>query len=186
MYTIIAVILVALVVVGSGSAVISAYNRLVFVKNNVGKAFANIDILLKQRADEIPELVKVLKESMRFEESTLSNLTKLRTQYLNAQSSDEKIEAANGMEKQLKTIIATAENYPELKTTANFGLLQTRVSQIEDAIADRREYYNESVNLYNIGIEQFPDIILAKMMGYAEKPMLRVTEQEKNYNGITF
>ena len=156
------------------------------LNNNVDKSFVNIDVLLKQRADEIPNLVKVVKESMRFEESLLTKLTDLRTQYLNANSAEEKVELSNQMQTQLKSIFAVAENYPDIKTSQNFLSLQSRVSQIEDAIADRREFYNESVTMYNIGIEEFPNLILAKIMLYGKKQLLQISEQEKKYDGITF
>lgn len=186
MYTIIAIVIAVLILIGLSSTIISIYNRLVMLKNNVAKAFGNIDILLKQRADEIPNLIKVLKESMRFEESMLSDLTRLRTEFLNTGSPDEKVGISNEMEKQMKTIFAVAENYPDLKSNSNLMALQTRVSQIEDAIADRREFYNESVNMYNIGIQEFPNFIFAKMMNFTEKNLLQISEQEKRYDGIAF
>lgn len=186
MNTIISYSILGLLAFGLISVVIAAYNRLVMIKFNVNKAFANIDILLKQRSDEIPNLVKVAKESMNYEESVLTKLTTLRTVYLNSTDNNEKIAASNEINKVVKSIFAVSESYPELKTNNNFVLLQQRVSGIEDAIADRREFYNESVNMYNIGIHEFPDLILAKILVYKEKALLNVTEEEKKYNGIQF
>lgn len=186
MFKVIALIIVVLVVMGLANTIVSIYNRLVMLKNNVAKSFVNIDVLLKQRADEIPNLIKVLKESMRFEESLLTRLTELRTSFLKSDRPEEKVAISNAMEKQLKTIFAVSENYPDLKTNQNFQMLQSRVSQIEDAIADRREFYNESVNMYNIGIAEFPNFILAKFANYNEKSLLQISEEEKNYDGITF
>ena len=186
MNTIISYSILALLAFGLISVIISAYNRLVLIKYNVNKAFGNIDILLKQRADEIPNLIKVAKESMNYEESVLTKLTTLRTSYLNSTNNEEKIGASNEINKLVKSIFAVSENYPELKANNNFVLLQQRVSDIEDAIADRREFYNESVNMYNIGIHEFPDLILAKILVYKEKALLNVTEEEKKYNGIQF
>ena len=186
MIQILAYVIIGLVVLGLLNVVISTYNRLVVLNNNVDKSFMNIDVLLKQRADEIPNLIKVVKESMRFEESMLTKLTELRTNFLNASSPEEKVELSNQMQNQLKSIFAVAENYPDIKTNQNFQLLQNRVSQIEDAIADRREFYNESVTMYNIGIQEFPNFILAKLMLYGKKQLLQISEQEKKYDGITF
>ena len=186
MLQIFAYIILGLVVLGLLNVVVSTYNRLVMLNNNVDKSFGNIDVLLKQRADEIPNLIKVVKESMRFEESMLTKLTELRTNFLNATSNEEKIELSNQMQTQLKSIFAVAENYPDIKTSQNFQLLQNRVSQIEDAIADRREFYNESVTMYNIGIQEFPNFILARMMLYTKKQILQISEQEKKYNGVAF
>jgi len=186
MIQIFAYVIIGLVVLGLLNVIVSTYNRLVMLKNNVDKSFVNIDVLLKQRADEIPNLIKVVKESMRFEESMLTKLTELRTNFLNANSAEEKVELSNQMQNQLKSIFAVAENYPDIKTNQNFQLLQGRVSQIEDAIADRREFYNESVTMYNIGIAEFPNLLLAKPMMYGKKQLLQISEQEKTYDGVVF
>lgn len=186
MIQIFAYVILGLVVLGLLNVVVSTYNRLIMLKNNVDKSFGNIDVLLKQRADEIPNLIKVIKESMRFEESMLTKLTELRTKFLNANSTEEKVELSNEMQMQLKSIFAVAENYPDIKTSQNFLSLQNRVSQIEDTISDRREYFNESVTMYNIGIQEFPNFILAKLMLYKEKHILQISEQEKKYDGVTF
>ena len=186
MIQILAYVIIGLVVLGLLNVLVSTYNRLVMLRNNVDKSFGNIDVLLKQRADEIPNLIKVVKESTKYEERVLTKLTDLRTQFLNANSVEEKIEISNELQHQLKSVFAMAENYPDLKANQNFQLLQTRVSQLEDAIADRRELYNESVNMYNIGIAEFPNFILAKMMLYGRKQLLQITEQEKKYDGIAF
>ena len=186
METIISYTILALIVFGLIGITVRAYNRLVMLRFNTDKAFANIDVLLKQRADEVPELVKVVKESMKYEETVLERLTKLRTDFLTAENPEEKINLSNEINKIVKSIFAVSENYPELKANNNFTLLQQRVSGIEDAISDRREFYNESVNMYNIGIHEFPDLILAGILQYKEKPLLQITEEEKRYDGIQF
>ncbi len=186
METIISYTILALIVFGLIGITVRAYNRLVMLRFNTDKAFANIDVLLKQRADEVPELVKVVKESMKYEETVLERLTKLRTDFLTAENPEEKINLSNEINKIVKSIFAVSENYPELKANNNFMLLQQRVSGIEDAISDRREFYNESVNMYNIGIHEFPDLILAGILQYKEKTLLQITEEEKRYDGIQF
>ncbi len=186
MSTILSYALIAILVIIIISSIVSMYNKLVMLKFNVEKAFANIDIILKQRADEIPEVIKVLKESMRYEESVLEKLTQLRTSFLATKSNDEKITLSNDIASTLKSVFSVSENYPDLKVNQNFLSLQARVSQIEDAISDRREYFNESINMYNIGINEFPSFILAKFLFYKEKPLLVITEEEKKYNGIQF
>jgi LemA protein len=110
----------------------------------------------------------------------------MRTRFLNTTNTEQKIELSNQMQNQMKSIFAVSENYPDLKTNQNFQLLQNRVSQIEDAIADRREFFNESVNMYNIGIGEFPNFILAKMMLYTRRQLMQISDQEKKYDGITF
>lgn len=186
MNAIISYAIIGLLAIALLSVIISAYNTLIMLKNNVNKSFFNIDVLLKQRADEIPNLIKVVKESMRYEESMLTKLTQLRTDFLNSPNSEDKLKLSNEMDKMVKSIFAVSENYPDLKANNNFVLLQQRVSGIEDAIADRREFYNESINMYNIGIAEFPPLILSKLLGYKEKQLLHISENEKKYDGIQF
>lgn len=186
MTQILAYVIIGLVVLGILNTIVSSYNQLVMLQNNVDKSFVNIDVILKQRADEIPDLIKVVKETMRYEELMLTKLTKLRTSFLNTTNSNEKIELSNQIQNQIKSIFAISENYPDLKANQNLQLLQNRISQLEDSIADRRELYNETVNMYNIGIGEFPNLILAKIMFYSRRQLLQITEQEIKYDGITF
>jgi LemA protein len=165
---------------------IGVYNKLVMLKNNFEKAFRNIDVILMQRADEVPELVKVASRFMEHETAILTNLTKLRTDFLNSKTVDDKIENANEFSKSMKTLFSVSENYPTLLSNTNFLELQKRVSQMEDKIADRREFFNDSVNLYNVGIQEFPNLFLAKMIGYQTQNLFNVSPEEKEYNGIQF
>ena len=186
MNPIIALIIIVLLVVGLISVIISSYNKLVMLRFNTDKAFANIDVLLKQRADEIPNLIKVVKEYQGYEAGVLEKLTEIRTRFLNATTTNEKVELSNQMDKAMKSVFAVSENYPNLQAAQSFTELQTRVSGLENAIADRREFFNESINMYNIGITEFPAVILSKILGYKEKALLQVTEQEKEYHGVQF
>jgi len=186
MNPIIAIVIVVLLVAGIISVVVSAYNKLVMLRFNVDKAFANIDVLLKQRADEIPNLIKVVKEYQGYEAGTLEKLTELRTRFLSTTSTNEKVELSNQMDEAMKSVFAVSENYPTLQAAQSFTELQLRVSGLENAIADRREFFNESVNMYNIGITEFPTVILSKMLGYKEKTLLQISEQEKEYHGVQF
>lgn len=110
----------------------------------------------------------------------------MRTQYINTDNKDEKIVINNDIAKAFGKIMMVAENYPDLKANNSFILLQTRVSELEDNIADRREFFNESVNMYNIGINEFPTIILSKVLNYNIKTLLEISESEKKYDGVTF
>lgn len=185
--SIIGLIIAIIVVLFLISSCINLYNKLIMLNRNIDKSFANIDVLLKQRADEIPNLVTVVKQTMNYEQDTLTKLTNLRTKYLDsASSNDEKIKISNEMSALFKNVFAVSENYPDLKANASLRELQQRVSQIEDKIADRREFFNESVNMYNIGIAEFPNVILATMMRYKQKQMLDITPKEKEYNGVQF
>jgi len=161
---------------------ISLYNHLVSVKHAVAKAWANIDVLLKQRHDELPKLVEVCKQYKQFEQSTLQKVIEARSQVQAARQKQDipALGQAEGMLRMgLGNIFAVAEAYPELKANENFMQLQTRISSLENGIADRRELYNESVNINNVQIEVFPASIIAKLFNFAEKPLLEFSSAEK-------
>ena len=161
---------------------ITVYNSLVNVKHNVAKAWANIDVLLKQRHDEIPKLVEVCKQYRQFEQETLEKVIRARSLVQDARQKQD-VGALGPAESMLRsslgTLFAVAEAYPELKTNENFMQLQTRISQLENAIADRRELYNEAVNINNVRIEQFPDAIVAKMGSFPPAKLLEFAAAEK-------
>lgn len=182
----IALIIALVLIIITLSYFIGIYNKLVMLKNNIEKAFMNIDVILMQRAQEIPELVKVASKYMDYEKSILTDLTKLRTEFLNASTIDEKIKNASEFSKATKSLFAVSEQYPELSSNNNFVELQKRVSQLEDKIADRREFFNDSVNLYNIGIQEFPNSVLAGLIGYKQRNLFNVLPEEKAYNGVQF
>lgn len=177
---IIAFVILGVIIVGIVSGGVAIYNRLVMLKYNVDKNFANIDVILKQRVDEIPNLIAVVKKTQGYEESLLNQLTELRTAFLSSRSTDEKVQLANEVGKLLNSFFAVSENYPELKAVESFRTLQLRVSDLEDMLSDRRELYNESVNMYNIGIHEMPALLFARPMGYTDKPLLHISEEEKN------
>ena len=161
--------------------IINIYNHLVRIKHNVFKAWSNIDVLLKQRHDEIPKLVETCKQYMKFEKETLEKVMQARNQVAKARESQdmESLGPAEGMLRMgLGNLFAVAEAYPELKANENFQHLQARISALESAIADRREFYNESVNINNTRIEQFPDIIIARVLNFGERDLLEFSEQE--------
>src|SRR5574340_1807499 len=146
---------------------IGLYNHLVNVKHAVAKAWANIDVLLKQRHDELPKLVEVCKQYKQFEQATLQRVIEARSQVQAARERQDiaALGQAEGMLRMgLGNIFAVAEAYPELKANEHFMQLQTRITSLENGIADRRELYNESVNIYNVGIEQFPAVLVANML----------------------
>ena len=158
------------------------YNSLVQVKHNVSKAWANIDVLLKQRHDEIPKLVEVCKQYRQFEQDTLQRVIEARSrvfQASQAQNMPALGQAEGALRAGLANLYAVAEAYPELKTNEQFMNLQTRISALENAIADRREFYNESVNINNVRIEQFPDVIIAGMFNFPPRQLLEFEEEEK-------
>ncbi len=161
---------------------IMIYNNLVQIKHNVTKAWANIDVLLKQRHDELPKLVETCKQYMKFEQDTLARVMEARSRVFTAreaQNIPQLGQAEGALRATLGNLFALAEAYPDLKTNQTFQQLQTRISGLENAIADRREFYNESVNVNNIRIEQFPDTIVAGMFGFKPAQLLEFQAGEK-------
>ncbi|HUX11052.1 MAG TPA: LemA family protein, partial [Terriglobia bacterium] len=135
---------------------VSIYNSLVRLKNDIDKAWANIDVLLKERHDELPKLIDTCKGYMQYEQKTFQLVTEARSAYQKATTVPEKAQADNMMTGALKSLFAVSENYPELKADNNFMQLQGRITELEERIADRREFFNDSVNTYNIRIQQIP------------------------------
>src|SRR5512134_1993272 len=161
---------------------IMLYNNLVQVKHNVAKAWANIDILLKQRHDELPKLVETCKQYMQFEQETLEKVMQARNQVASARESHNITalgQAEGALRMGLGNLFAVAEAYPELKTNETFQHLQARITGLENAIADRREFYNESVNVNNVRIEQVPDNIVAGMFVFKPFQLLEFQAEEK-------
>jgi LemA protein len=158
---------------------ITIYNSLVRLKNDIDKAWSNIDVLLKQRHDELPKLIETCKGYMQYEQQTLQKVIEARTAFLKAGTVPEKAQADNLMSGALKTLFAVAEKYPDLKANNNFMQLQTRISELEEKIADRREFFNDDVNTYNIRIQQLPDVFVAKMLSLQHKDLFKVTEEDR-------
>ena len=158
---------------------LTIYNGLIQVKENIKKSWANIDVLLMQRSDEIPKLVKVLKSFVKHEKKMFDSIMEARSFYLGASTVSEKADADNEMSSALKSIFALSEAYPELRSNDNFLKLQERISALENDIADRRELYNESVNNYNIRIQSLPDAFIANSMNLAAEEMFKVVEKKK-------
>ena len=175
---IIFLVLIAIVVLYG----IMIYNNLVALKHNVSKSWSNIDVLLKQRHDELPKLVEVCKQYMGYEQETLEKVMQARTAVATAREG-QNIPALGAAETQLRlglgSLFAVAEAYPDLKANTQFQHLQDRITELENSIADRREYYNESVNLNNVRIEQFPDLLIAQRFNFGAYELLEFSEQEK-------
>ena len=160
---------------------IGLYNRLVALKHRVATSWSNIDVLLKQRHDELPKLVETCKQYMQFEQETLTRVMEARARVATARESGSVGslgQAEGGLRATLGQLFAVAEAYPDLKTDQTFQQLQTRISALENAIADRREFYNESVNVNNVRIEQFPASLLAGFFGFKPAELLEFAAAE--------
>ncbi len=162
--------------------IIMLYNNLVQLKHNVSKAWSNIDVLLKQRHDELPKLVETCKQYMQFEQATLEKVMQARAGVAAAREA-RNIGALGAAETALRSglgaLFATVEAYPELKANEHFQHLIARITELENTIADRREFYNESVNLNNVRIEQFPDVVIARLFGFDTAQLLQFTAAER-------
>jgi LemA protein len=158
------------------------YNGLVALRENVRKAWANVDVLLTQRHDELPKLVETCKRYMAYEQATLERVMQARAAVFKALGSGD-VASLGAAEAQLRQglgrLFAVAENYPDLKADQGFGHLRSRISELEQAIADRRELYNEAVNLNNIRLQTFPDLLVARSFEFRPAQLLEFSEEQK-------
>ena len=167
------------VVVGVLIYLATIYNGLVALRNDIDKAWSNIDVLLKQRHDEVPRLVDVCKGYMQYERETLQSLTDARAKYATATTVDQKALASGDLSVSVQKLFAVAENYPDLKANISFLELQKRISELESQIADRREFYNDAINLFNTRIQEMPDTLLAGVMGLKPRTMFQASSAEE-------
>ncbi|HEV2173325.1 MAG TPA: LemA family protein [Nitrospira sp.] len=165
---------------------VGIYNTLVRLSNNIDKAWSNIDVILKQRHDELPKLVDVCNSYMKHERETLEGVTNARSAYSRSTSVDDKAKAENQITRALGKLFAVAEQYPDLKANQEFLNVQQRISALEDTIADRREFYNDCINVYNIRIEQIPAVWVAQQTGYRARPLLTVAPSDRQDVQLAF
>jgi LemA protein len=171
---------VLIVVVGLvGFYVVSLYNQLVRLRENVDQAAQNIDVLLKQRQDELTKLIDAAKEMMDYEEDLLTRLVEAREQAERAQTPKEEANADQQVRQAMASFRARVEDYPEISAQENLKQFQDRISDLESQISDRREFYNEAVTRYNTRIDQFPYLVFARQFGFGERELFEATEEEK-------
>ena len=173
-------------VAGLLTYVVMLYNELVRLRNDNDRAWANIDVLLKQRHDEIPNLVATVKGYMQHERQTLESVAQARAAAISAITISQKAQADLLLTGALRGLFAVAENYPQLKANDNFLRLQNRISELEERVADRREFFNDDVNTYNTRINQIPEVFLASFMGLKPREMFRVSEEDRRLVEVKF
>ena len=158
------------------------YNGLVSLRESVKTSWANIDVLLKQRHDELPKLIETCKRYMQFEQETLEKVMRARASVSQASAAGD-VAAVGAADRQLRAgvtrLFALAENYPQLKSDESFQRLQSRISALEESIADRRELYNDQVNLNNVRVAVFPDVLIAQRFGFGPAHLLEFSSEEK-------
>jgi LemA protein len=162
------------------------YNGLVRLRNENDRAWANIDVLLKQRHDEIPNLVETVKGYMQHEQQTLLAVTEARASSMSASSVGQKAVADLQVASALRGLFAVAENYPQLKANQNFLKLQNRITELEERIADRREFFNDDVNTYNTRIGQIPEVFVASFMALKPRQMFQVSDEDRKLVEVRF
>ncbi|MFB3923462.1 MAG: LemA family protein [Terriglobia bacterium] len=175
-----------LVVVGIILYIVGIYNNLVTLRNDIDRSFANVDVILKQRHDELPKLIDTCKGYMQYEQKTLQAITDARTAYMRATTPADKMQADNMISGALKTLFAVAENYPDLKANTNFMQLQGRISELETKIAGMRTTFNEDVNQFNIRIAQIPANFVAGFMGLRPHALFEASATDREDVQVKF
>jgi|SRR5215472_10771030 len=177
--SLVALLVLLFLVCGPVFYAITLYNGLISVRAEVDRAWANIDVLLKQRYDEIARLVEVCKGYMQYERETLLAITEARARFAQAVTVAQKADASGTMTSSVQRLFVTAESYPELKASESFATLQKRITDLENQIADRREFYNDAVTHFNVRIQQMPDAMMAGMMGLEQRVMFHAKPAER-------
>ncbi len=172
--------------VGIVLVLISVYNKIIRLENRVDNAWGQIDVQLKKRNDLIPNLVETVKGYASHEKGIFEDLAKSRQAMMNAKGIDESVGAANMMQGALGRLFAIAENYPDLKASENFSVLQEELSSIENKIAYSRQFYNDAVLQYNNAIETFPGAAFAGPMNKKEQVYLEIPETERQAPKVSF
>ena len=162
--------------------IIAMYNGLVTSRQKVKNAWSQIDVQLQRRFDLIPNFVETVKGYMQHEKDTLTKVTELRTSWANATTVDEKAELNNQLSGALKTIMAVSENYPDLKANQNFMELQEELRNTENKISFSRQFYNDTVTMYNTKLEVFPSNIIANMFAFKPETLFAAESEEARKN----
>jgi LemA protein len=171
-FTYIVYAVLALLALGGIGYVVSIFNSLVQVRNNIFKSWENIDVLLIQRNEEIPKLIDTAKSYGVYENRLLGTIVKLRTQYASHKGTSDKTLTENTLGECLRNMTARGENYPDLKANTVYQKIQKRISDLEASIADRRTFFNKTVKIYNTQIEQFPQMLFARFLNFQAHPYL--------------
>ena len=186
MYEWIIGIILLVIIIGIIAYVVSLYNSLVNLRNRVKNAWSQIDVQLKRRTDLIPNLVETVKGYAKHEKTVFENVTKARSNLMGAQTVKENAEANNMLTDALKSLFAVAENYPELKANENFLELQGQLEETENKIAYSRQFYNDTVLMYNNKVQMFPSNLIANQFHFEESEFFEIEETEKEVPKVEF
>ena len=166
--------------------VISVYNSLVNLKNQVEDQASQIDVELKRRFDLIPNLVETVKGYTKHEKETLEGVVKARNSYVTADTLGEQLKADGELSQAISKLFALTESYPDLKANENFNNLQNELSEIEQKIVYARQFYNDSVLKLNNKVEMFPSNLVAKMFNFSKKEFFEATSTERETVKVKF
>lgn len=166
--------------------VISTYNSLVQLRNKVRDQFSQIDVQLKKRSDLIPNLVETVKGYAKHEKGTLEEVIKARNTYLSAGSPDEKMKSSGELTQAINKLFALAESYPDLKANENFLDLQKQLKEVEDKVSYSRQFFNDTVLMYNNKIEMFPSNFVASLFHFEKENFFEATEEERKNVEVKF
>jgi len=178
--------LIGFTLIGAIGYFLTIYNGLIAMKNNIGRSWANIDVLLKQRHDELPKLVKTCEAYMQHERAVFDKLSEARGAVLQAKTIGERGAAENMLTRALGQFFAVAEAYPDLKANQSFLALQNRITEIENHIADRREFYNDTVTVFNTRILQIPDVFVANWLSFTAEELFKIDPADREDVEIRF
>ncbi len=170
---------IAVVVVVLGFVVVSTYNAVIALRNRISKAWANIDVALHQRHDQLPNLVEAVRGVMAFERDVLEAVTEARARYHADDPIPTQAATSEATSAAVKSLFAVVESYPELKSAGNVMALQEEIARLENIIADRRELYNDQVFRHNTRIAQVPTNLLAGLFGWTPQPFFAADEDER-------
>ena len=170
---------VGVLVVIIGFLVVSTYNRFVALRNRIAKAWSNIDVALKQRHDQLPNLVAAVRGLMAFEREVLEEVTAARSAYQPGASIPAQAATSEATSVAVRHLFAVVENYPEVRSAANVSALQAEIARLEDVISDRRELYNDSVFRYNTLLDQVPSNVIGSLFGFRPQPFFQAEDAER-------
>jgi LemA protein len=175
---------VLLLLIVSGFVTFVTYNEVVALTQRIDRAWANIDVSLKQRFDELPNLVSAVRDVMGFEQQILTEVTRLRNAYSADAPVAQQAVTSEATSDAVRRLFATVENYPSLKSAANVLALQAEIQRLEDVIAHRRELYNDSVARYNTRIRQVPAVLIAGLFGWVPRVFFAASEAERAASSV--
>jgi LemA protein len=170
---------VTVVIVVVGFLAVTTYNAIITLRNRISKAWANVDVALRQRYDELPNLVEAVRDVMQFEQDVLTEVTERRAAWSDRDPIPRQAATSDATSAAVRHLFAVVERYPEVKSAANVGALQAEIARLENLIADRRELYNDQVFRYNTRIAQLPANVLAWLLGWRPEPFFAAEGDER-------